>query len=371
MRIAIVHWFYRRSSPSGENTIVESQARALAERGHDVLLLGEHSPEEISLTGKLQTGFRVALRRGSDPTAALLAFQPDIVHVHNLFPHFSYHWLKKWPSALVVTLHNYRPICATATLFRNDQACFDCLQNRWAGLQHRCYRDSFAATAPIAWRNRQGVNADPLLRRADHLIFLSERSRGIYQQAGLVDRRSTVLPNGLPDLETGGERQREGWAYVGRFSPEKGVRQLLANWPSDRNSLTLIGDGPQWNSVWSEYRENPGLDFRGRLTQDQTRAVIASSEGVVIPSRWAEGMPLVLGEALRAGTPVLARAGSSAADFIAQVGGGSVYESDALIGESVKKWRMRATEAREVFENHLSEAVWIRNLERIYTRSTT
>lgn len=371
MRIAIVHWFYRRSSPSGENSIVHGQVDALRGRGHDVLLVGRHSPDHTGGMAKIQTGVRVAWRRGSDPTDALVAFRPDVVHVHNLFPYFSYQWLERWSGPLIATLHNYRPLCANATLFRDGRECLDCLHNRWAGLRHRCYQDSMAATAPIAWRNRHGVNADPLLRRADHLIFLSERSWRIYQQAGLIPHASSILPNGLPDLAPVTGVPRSGWVYVGRFSPEKGVSQLLANWPMEGHPLSLIGDGPLWQSIQSENRDRPGLDFLGRLSQDQTQSAIAASVGVVIPSRWAEGLPLVLGEALRAGTPVLARAGSSAADFIAQAGGGRVYESDEIIGEFLDSWRIASSEARRVFDQHLSQATWVSGLERIYEQASS
>ena len=99
----------------------------------------------------------------------------------------------------------------------------------------------------------------------------------IYQQAGLIPHASSILPNGLPDLAPVTGVPRSGWVYVGRFSPEKGLSQLLANWPMEGHPLSLIGDGPLWQSIQSENRDRPGLDFLGRLSQDQTQSAIAAS----------------------------------------------------------------------------------------------
>ena len=39
MKIAVVHSFYSTRQPSGENVVVQLQARALQEAGHEVSLI--------------------------------------------------------------------------------------------------------------------------------------------------------------------------------------------------------------------------------------------------------------------------------------------------------------------------------------------
>jgi glycosyltransferase involved in cell wall biosynthesis len=75
---------------------------------------------------------------------------------------------------------------------------------------------------------------------------------------------------------------------------------------------------------------------------------------------------MVLGEALRAGTPVLVRAGSSAADFVAEQGGGVVYENDDEVPAALKTWKPDFHTARQVYERNLSQRQWLDGLERIY-----
>lgn len=367
MKIAVVHSFYRRQLPSGENEIVEQQVRALDHRGHEVLLVAQQSADHAGPVAQVALGVRVATHSGFDPTSLLREFRPDIVHVHNLFPQFSCGWVRDWPGPIVATLHNYRPFCAKATIFRDGEQCLDCLDHPWAAVKYACYRDSRIATAPLAWRNRRGVSGDPLLQRADHVIYLSERSRMIYKRAGLVARADSVIPNGLsvisPVLD---DRPREGWLFVGRLSPEKGVLEMLAHWPFARQALTVVGDGPLRDEIVARFEPQAGFTAAGSLSRDQVDDLLRRSVGCVIPSRWAEGLPLVLGEAMRAGTPVLARTGSSAADFVMEFGGGSAYSSDSALPAVVTGWDPTEYNPLEAFQQHLSEPAWVSALERLY-----
>ncbi len=362
-----MHSFYRRQFPSGENKVVEEQVNGLEARGHEVALISRTTPARPSTATSLRLAASVARYAGDDPGPALRAFSPDVVHVHNLFPHFGYGWLAAWRGPVVTTLHNYRPFCAKGTISRQGRQCLECLERATSAVIHACYRDSHIASLPLAWRNRKGLARDPLLSRSDYAIFLSERSRKIYARAGYEPGAASVLPNGIADI-VGSEISpgRTEWAYVGRLSDEKGLEELLSVWPFKRHSLTVAGDGPLRESLVARYGQHPGLHAPGVLSEASVHKLLSSSQGVVIPSRWAEGLPMVLGEALRAGTPVLARAGSSAADFVAAHGGGHVYHSDEEVPAALNAWQPDFDAAREVYERHLSQHRWLDALESIY-----
>lgn len=367
MKIALVHSFYRRHIPSGENATVEELTSGLRARGHEVALISQTTPATPSPMSLIRFAASVARHKGTNPGADLKAFSPDVVHVHNLFPNFGYDWLDSWPGPIVTTLHNYRPFCAKGTAFRDGRQCLDCLEGSSAAFWHACYRDSRLASAPLAWRNRGGVGRDPLLDRSDHTIFLSERSRAIYARAGYLPQSASILPNGLADIPPAeGDVARSGWAFVGRLSPEKGLLELLAHWPFDEHRLTVVGDGPLQTEILTRYGGRPGLRMPGLLRAPEVHSLLSTFQGVVISSRWAEGLPMVLGEALRAGTPVLVRAGSSAADFVVEHGGGTVYTDDADVPNALDAWKPDHARARRVFERHLSQRQWLDALERIY-----
>ena len=87
MRILLVHNRYRSAEPSGENQVVECEARELRERGHDVQVWGPSSDEIAgqSPLRKLLLPARVVWSRDSARAlaAALDVDRPDVVHLHN------------------------------------------------------------------------------------------------------------------------------------------------------------------------------------------------------------------------------------------------------------------------------------------------
>lgn len=197
MKIAVVHSFYTAGKPSGENALVRDQVRALGAAGHTVELFAAHTDELArDPLYPLRAAARVASGRGNSPLARLREFAPDVVHVHNLFPNFGRSWVRHWVGPLVATLHNYRPMCAAATLYRAGAVCTSCPDgDPWASLRYGCYRGSRAATLPLAWAGRHGPARDPLLARADRIVVNSGLSERTYRRAGVPAERLMLVPN--------------------------------------------------------------------------------------------------------------------------------------------------------------------------------
>ena len=99
---------------------------------------------------------------------------------------------------------------------------------------------------------------------------------------------------------------------VGRLTPAKGQHLLLealARLRPDKQSvrLHLVGDGPDRASL-QRHSQEMGLEaqvvFHGALNHDQVRAMYARADAFALPS-FAEGIPVVLMEAMAAGLPCL------------------------------------------------------------------
>ena len=368
MRIGLVHSFYSSRQPSGENLVVMAQLEALRGAGHTVQLFERRTDdvENQSLYAQ-RSAFGVATGIGSDPSAPLHRFEPDIVHVHNLFPNFGTRWLTRWEGPMVATLHNFRTVCAAGTLFRDGEHCRLCLDHSSAeSIRHRCYRDSILATLPLAIATRRGPR-HALLRRADALVCLSARARGIFESAGVRSDRLHTIPNfSIPvDLPNGVRSDR--WLYVGRLSPEKGIVRLLEGWPADV-PLTVVGDGPSAPEV--RRLAHNEVRFIGELDHASVRALMSNSRGLVFPSLWAEGLPTVYLEALAAGLPVLAFSGSSVADLVIEqktgltVDWGSSLEE--ALSDSVKTFEGLSEHCRSMFDLHYSAELWVKRMTAVY-----
>ncbi|TVQ31780.1 MAG: colanic acid biosynthesis glycosyltransferase WcaL [Wenzhouxiangella sp.] len=99
---------------------------------------------------------------------------------------------------------------------------------------------------------------------------------------------------------------------VGRLTPAKGQHLLLdalarlrARHLSVR--LHLVGNGPDRDSLQARCRElglEDQVEFHGALNHDQVRTMYARADAFVLPS-FAEGIPVVLMEAMATGLPCI------------------------------------------------------------------
>lgn len=373
MRIAFVHSFYSSRNPSGENRAVEAEASALRKAGHEVRVYAARTDDtEGSPIHPMSSALRVATGIGRSPLKDLQRDKPDVVHIHNLFPNWGSRWIASLEVPMVTTLHNFRPLCANGLLFRDGGICTLCPDGeRFAGVKHKCYRDSRPATLPLALANRKGPSGHPALRFARRVIVLSERSRSIYVQAGIPSEHLVVWPNFLPselDPGWGGDGEGEGWLYVGRLSPEKGIGRLVEDWPADR-PLTLMGDGIE-RARCEEGARGKAIQMVGLQDRPTIIAAMRRSVGLVFPSLCLESFPLVYAEAMAAGLPVLAWKPNVLSDSTAIDGtGASVsWEQDltTALTDAERLFPGLRPGCRGFFDARLSEEAYVARAVELY-----
>lgn len=370
MRIAIVHSFYTDSLPSGENAVVRMQARALADAGHEVTVVAAATDDLSQSKGyKLRTAINVMTGGGVDPLHELAAIDPEIVHVHNLFPNFSTHWLSKWAGPIVTTIHNFRPVCANGILYRSGRTCTLCPDtSQINAVIHGCYRGSRVASIPLAVRNVRGIQADPVLKNSGDVIYLSARSQSQYESFGYEAKRAHLLPN-FVDVQWSDTPKEiaPAWMYVGRIAPEKGLVQLLERWPESLE-IDIYGDGPDAAAVQS--MTSPNIRYHGLTDRKEILERLPGAQGLVIPSTCAENFPTVYAEALASGVPVVAKSGNAVADDILRAKPGVVFEAWSEVGhalESVSSEREHYSAiARSHYTENFAEQHWLRRLIDIY-----
>ncbi|MBD1538839.1 glycosyltransferase family 4 protein [Arthrobacter sp. S13_S34] len=370
MRIAVVHSFYSAKTPSGENTVVRMQVDALRRAGHEVAIVAVHT-DDLSTSGNyaLRAAWNVASGNGVSPVEELQKFAPDVVHVHNLFPNYSSKWLAEWRGPIVATVHNYRPVCAAGTLFRDGQTCTECPEGtQLPAIVHGCYRNSRLASIPLVIKNAGGVNKDPLLARCNAVVFLSERSRKQYADFGFKAPAVFTVPN-FVETSSRESLQSDGrWVFVGRLSDEKGILPLLNSWPSGAG-LDVYGDGPLASEV-AKLAKNQ-VTWHGSVSREEVLGLLPGKHGLVIPSVCAEQFPTVYAEALAAGLPVVAKTGNSAADDVASNAVGGVFHEWSELPSVLR----RVESDRDTFSRNASrhfyasftERQWVASITDIYT----
>lgn len=160
------------------------------------------------------------------------------------------------------------------------------------------------------------------LHRVNHVLAAGERSYAYAKHLGFEDRQvSTGLYAWDEDLQhrVGELRQgkAQGWLFVGRYVPEKGVATLAAAYRryraavSDPWPLTCCGAGPL-----KEALRGPGIVDRGFVSPDDLPQEFAANAVFVLPSVY-EPWGVVLAEAMGCGLPAIAtRACGAAIDLI-------------------------------------------------------
>lgn len=372
INITLVHSFYDDRAPSGENRVVEAQARALRRAGHDVDVASIRTSDVLDEPFfSSRAALRVATGRGRAPD---ISDDPDVVHVHNLFPNYGRQWIEGLDHPLVATLHNFRPVCAQPMLLRDGQICTLCPDgDRWASLRYACYRGSRIRTLPLTIAMTGGPMADPLLRRADRLLVMNQKMLQVYAAAGVPSRKMTVAPNFLeetvdPGRALDGQPESGAWLFVGRLGREKGIRRLIEVWPTSHRLVVIGAEGEDEESV----RRTAGssVDICGALGRDEVLGLMQDCVGLVFPSLSYEGSPLVYVEALSCGLPVLAFEPTALASTVVTEGTGmpATWDQDLtkLLDLASDRFPRLRARCREVFDATYSEGAFVARAERLY-----
>jgi glycosyltransferase involved in cell wall biosynthesis len=353
VRIIVVHSRYRSGALSGENRVVDDEIALLRAAGHEVEALQRETHGERAVSLAVRTIWsRDAVREGLE---RIRAFQPDVLHLHNMFPAVSPAIVSAAHAAgvpTVMTLHNFRLSCLPATFLRRGKICEDCLGKLpWRGIAHRCYRGSLPASAAL------GVSISlhrDVLRTFDRTTFFAAVSAFIRQkhiEAGFPSEKIVVKPNFV-----GEQLRREGpgnyFLYVGRLSPEKGIVDLVKAWSGFGHALKVVGDGPDRERLASAAPAN--VELIGGVAAERVSDLIRGSRAVVLPSVWYEGQPRVVLEAFASGVPVIASDLGGLSELV-------THNRDGLLvrpGDSVGWFEAAAVLADDRRSEAMGEAAW-------------
>lgn len=315
MKILLVHNTYQQAG--GEDVVFDQEKKLLQRAGHHVVTY-ERSNHEIEQFSALQRALLVKRIVWATDTrhefALLLAREtPDLVHIHNTFIMISpsiYSACRDHGVPVVQTLQNYRLMCPGALFFRDGKVCEDCVEHSlWRGIRHGCYHNSRVETAGVAlllaWHRQMNTYKELV----DCFVAATEFSREKFVAAGFSANKIVVKPNFVDRDPRPRERIGDYAVFSGRLAQEKGVTTILGAWQSIREhcALKIIGDGPLRTSLEAQAAERglSNVTFCGRLSRDETIAMVKGARFQIVSSLWYEGFPMVIAEAFACGVPVL------------------------------------------------------------------
>ncbi|KRL05527.1 glycosyltransferase [Liquorilactobacillus oeni] len=159
------------------------------------------------------------------------------------------------------------------------------------------------------------------LEAADTVVVLTEFDHEKYRQFNKhtvkIYNPLTLLPEKRADLNS------HIIAFTGRIAIQhKGVdllleaaRSLKEDWKIAIAGSGAAEDMARFRSLISKYGVEDKIIYRGALKDEALQSHYESASIFVSTSRW-EGMPLVMGEAMGFGLPIIAMANTGAAEFL-------------------------------------------------------
>ena len=239
--------------------------------------------------------------------------RPDLMHCHNVYHQITPSIIgvaKSRGIPVVLTLHDFKPVCPAYLRLRSGRPCSLCLDGDFRQvLTNRCAGGSIRDSALLC--------VEAIVQRwlgsyemVDLFLAPSRFMRDAVLHRFRPDQVA-LLHNGVDTGEVEMSTRDDGYVlFLGRLSREKGVETLLraheaagAQEAAGGWDLVIAGDGPLAGDLQRRYRN---ARFVGQLSGKALKATIAGASAIVVPSEWYENCPMSVLEAMAAGKPVVA-----------------------------------------------------------------
>ena len=396
LRFCHVTTFYPPHNFGGDGIGIQRLVRALAKRGHHNTVV--HDVDAYNLLAKGRDPGRaseplgvevVALSSGIGALSPLLTQQLgtpvatraklgrilaagkfDVINYHNVSLVGGPGILGLGQAVKLYMAHEHWLVCPSHVLWRhNRELCTgrECL---------RCVLNF--GRPPQAWRSTRLLERSA--RHVDAFIAMSEFSRGKHREFGFKPPME-VVNYFLPDPAPGGEttpandtspHARPYFLFVGRLEKIKGLDDVIPLFESFAGAdLLIAGDGEYAQPLRELARDNPRVRFLGRIPVDDLARYYRHSCALIVPSICYETFGIILIEAFRSRTPVIARRIGPFPEIIDRARSGELFETKEELLAAMRKLLAdpdaRARSAQrgyQAFVEHWSEsAVLPRYLE--------
>jgi len=296
----------------GANNVFDSTLRLLVKNRHQIDTLERFSAElGNNIKGKLEAFispfFSPSIRNAI--YKKLYQFKPDIIHVHDLFPLL----VQVLPAArrlkrpVVMTCHNFRLSCPALFHLCHGHICELCVRNKEYWCIFKNCRNNFFESTAFSIQNIVTRWTRVFLDNVTFFITPTEFVKSQLIKSGLPMEKIVVLPN-MIEFNPIYKKYNLGdyVAFVGRFSPEKGIEALIS---AARNNPDLpfrvAGDFSMMSASLLKNSPN-NIEFIGPLSKVELADFYGRARFLVIPSLWFETFCLVGAEAMSFGKPVIA-----------------------------------------------------------------
>jgi glycosyltransferase involved in cell wall biosynthesis len=391
LRFCLLTTFYPPFNFGGDGIDVQRTARALVNRGHHVTVLhdvdafewlaGKHLPDQpvtqdgvevIGLRSRLGVlspllthQFGRPLVHGRTIAELIRRRAADVVVFNNVSLVGGPGLLSVGGGALkVYVAHEHWLVCPTHVLWRfnrepcDTRACTSCVLSykrppqlwRYTGLLQRRMAavDVFIARSEFSRQKHRAFGFQPPMQVMPYFL------------PGTIPERPAPASSDRPHV-------RPYFLFVGRLTRIKGldsVIPLFARYPEA--DLLVVGDGDEGPALRVLAEGTPNVKFVGRVSNDDLGRYYQHAIAAIVPSLGYETFGIVLIEAFRQQTPVIARRIGPFPEIVEQAQGGLLFSTSEELMHAMRRMQQEpglrdrlASSAYAACREYWSEAVVI------------
>lgn len=395
LRFCFLTTFYPPYSFGGDAIAIQRLAHGLARAGHHVTVVHDvdayatltHSP---ATAGPPEPpGVEVVpLRSGAGWVSAVLTHQfgsPvlnrsriarilsegefEVTNFHNISLIGGPGLLKHGRGLKVYMAHEHWLVCPTHVLWRHG---------REPCTGRQCFRCQLMYRRPPQLWRWTGL-LERHLEQIDVFIAMSEFSRAKHREFGF-HREMEVLPACLPVAcdedpaasDVSRPHERPYFLFVGRLERLKGLQDVIPHFHEYRQAdLLVAGEGEYGRDLRALAAGMERVHFLGRVPATDLARYYRHAIALVVPTLGFETFGLVLLEAFRQATPVIARRVGPFPEIVESSGGGELFSTREelltamrrLQGDPHHRGRLGAAGHRALLERWSEDVVVSRYLE--------
>ena len=364
MRFAMITTFYPPYNFGGDGMGILRLSQALAKRGHQVTVIHD-ADAYLTLAGKppaapfADDGVDVVSLQSSLGSVSNLLTQQtgrpvihgerirreleqrnvDVTVFHNISLVGGPGVLSLGRGVRLYMAHEHWLVCPSHVLWRH---------NRELCTGRECLRCVLTfKRPPQAWRYTGLLEREA--QHVDTFIAMSQFSRAKHREFGFP-RDMEVVPYFLPDVtEVTEARKGEGaegtphdrpyFLFVGRLEKIKGLDDVIPVFTRfDRADLLIAGDGEYADHLRALAGGNPRVRFLGRVAPADLSRYYRHAAALLVPSVCFETFGIIIIEAFRQGTPVVARRIGPFPEILDHAGGGDLFETTAELEAALHRY---------------------------------
>jgi glycosyltransferase involved in cell wall biosynthesis len=300
----IIHNFYSKVSPSGENHVVNYEKNNF---DHQFFAFSDVATKRKNKILSIITFFKYRKKIRNRLDRVLQKHSFDEIVIHNTFPIIGTSFIKRIPlgTKVKLRLHNYRYQVTCATFSdKKGKYCDLCLRKNirlsLLPIFWRCYNGSFKKSAMVQLSLIKIYFLNPF-RRLDEIEFFSNYQKLLFQKVLTTDvswkRRLNQVKTQLILTPWKNRGKKNHYIFIGRLYAEKGLKILLKTWDKWETEIRLdvYGSGPLEKEVKAASLHS-NVKYMGYLEDGHKDAVMSNGALLLVPSQCVEGHPLIIEE---------------------------------------------------------------------------